>query len=801
MGYALRVLSRSPGFTLVAVLSLALGIGVNALVFSVVNALMLRPLPVEHPEQLFFLQSPTGGVTHSYPAYHDYRDRNQTFAGLVDYRVSPMELESRDGANRVWGYLASGNYFDVLGVHPFLGRFFHQDDDLHKGASPYAVLSYSCWQGRFGGDPNIAGKTISINRQPFTVLGVAGSSFHGTELFYWPEIWVPIMMEEQIEVGNPWLEERSTKNTWMIGRLKPDVSPAQAAANLNTLGADLARQYPASDSDSHFKLAKPGLVGDTLGAPARAFSIGVLILACLVLLAACTNLASLLTARASDRQREIAIRLSIGATRWRIVRQILTETVVLSILGGAAGYGLAVFLSRLLSKWHAPMDFPVQIDVNPDWRVFLFGCAASLLAGILFGTAPAAQASRTDANAILKGEQKTWRRTRLAMRDVLVVLQVALCFVLVSGCLLSLRGLQQAMGLRLGFQPQGVSVVGFDLGLSGYSEEQGRNFQRRALEALEQLPGTISAAYSNSVPLSVDESESTSYSEDIPNPRPADGISAAFYEVSPQFFKTMGIQLLAGREFDWHDDRKAPLVAVINQTFARQIMHTENPLGKRFRFGLGGKLRQIIGLVEDGKYESLTESPKPAVFQPILERYNPTTTLIVKSSVPETQMVPEMRQAIARLDPHLPFFGTGSLEQMLGFAFFPTRAAAVALSAFGVLAIMLAATGIHGLVSYAVARRVREIGIRIAVGARPAQVIRLVLGRLMVLLIVGATLGLALALAAGQVLASIVYQASPRDPEVLAAVILTVALIGLLASWAPMRRALRVEPTVALRVE
>src|SRR5215472_12637307 len=309
-----------------------------------------------------------------------------------------------------------------------------------------------------------------------------------------------MMMEEQIEVGNPWLEHRSTKNTWVIGRLKPGVSPAQAAANLNAIGADLARQYPISDSDSHFKLARPGLVGDILGAPARAFSIGVLILACLVLLAACTNLASLLTARASDRQREIAIRLSIGATRWRIVRQMLTETIVLSIFGGAAGYGLAVFLSRLLSKWHAPMDFPVQIDVNPDWRVFLFGCAASLLAGILFGTAPAAQASRTDANAILKGERKTWRGGRLALRDVLVVLQVALCFVLVSGCLLSLRGLQQALGMRLGFQPQGVSVVGIDLGLSGYSEEQGRNFQRRALEALEHLPGVTSAAYSNSVP-------------------------------------------------------------------------------------------------------------------------------------------------------------------------------------------------------------------------------------------------------------------------------------------------------------
>lgn len=799
--YALRVLSRTPGFAVIAILSLALGIGVNALVFSVVNALVLRPLPIDRPDQVVFVAGPHFHPGNSFPNYRDLRDRNQTFSGLVGYRVSPMELETGHGADRLWGYLATGNYFDVLGVSPAIGRFFHQEDDLHPGASPYAVLSYSCWQGRFGADPDIVGKTIRINRQPYSVLGVASAEFHGTELFYWPDIWVPMMMEAQIEIGNAWLESRGTSNTWIVGRLKPGVSPGQATADLNSIGADLARQYPSVDESLSFTLARPGLIGDALGRPTRAFAWGVLGLAALVLLAACTNLASLFTARSSDRQREIAIRLSIGATRWRIMRQVFTETVVLALVGGTAGYALAVFLSRILSRWRAPLDFPVQFNVGPDWKVFFFAFAVSLFAGLLFGIAPASHASRVDAQAVLKGEQGGWRSKRLAMRDVLVVLQVALCFVLVSACLLSLRGLQQSLALHLGFQPDGVSVVGFDVGLAGYTDEQGQNLQRQALAAVERLPGTISAAYSNSVPLSIDQNMNTGFSEDLSNPKLSDGHNVFFYQVSPHYFKTMGIEMLAGRDFDWHDGPHSPLVAVINRTFSKQVLKTEAPLGKRFRFGTGGRLIQVIAMVEDGKYESLTEADQPAAFVPIVQSYNNTTTLIVRSSMPEAQMVQEMRRAMAKIDPHMPLYATGSLRQMLGFTFFPTHAAAIALSAFGILAIMLATTGIYGLVSYGVARRVHEIGIRMAVGARPSQIIRLVLGRTLVLLGTGAVIGLLLAVAAGSVLASIVYTASPHDPVVLMAVIAAVGLLGLLSSWAPTRRALRVEPTIALRHE
>jgi len=800
--YGLRQLKRNPGFTTVSIVTLALGIGANTLVFSVVNALVLRQLPVEKPERLVFLQTKGGGISHSFPNYRELRDRNYAFAGLAGYRISPMSLEVGGGANHVWGYLATGNYFDVLGVAPAFGRFFHQEDDRLPAASPFAVLSFDCWQRRFGGDPKIIGATIRINRLSYTVLGVAPRGFHGTELFYWPEVWVPMMMQPLIEAGNPWLDARTTFNTWVIGRLKPNVSPAQAEANLNLIAADLAREYPSANKGLLFKLARPGLVGDALRGPVKAFTTGVLGLAILVLLTACANLASLLMTRAADREREIALRIALGSGRGRVARQLLTETFLLSLAAATAGYGLAVLLSRLLSAWHAPIDFPVQFDVTPDGRVFLFAFAVSVLAGLLFGVGPAHHAARGNPNAVLKESPKGRSSgRRLALRDTLVALEVALCFVLISGCLLSLRGLQHALTMPLGFQPRGVAVVGFDLGIAGYSEEQGRNFQRRALEAVEHLPGVRSVACSNSLPLSTDQSYSGIYPEDQPDLSVSDVHNAVYYQISPGFFATMGTRLIAGRDLNWHDSHNTPPVAVINLAFSKQILHTDSPIGKRFHYGHAGPLVEVVGMVEDGKYWALTESPQPVVFKPILQSYNSTTLLLVRSSTAEAQMVPPIRKAIAELDPELPLYSTGSLEQMMGFAFFPTRTAAVSLSAFGVLAIMLAATGIYGVVSHAVSRRVKEIGIRMALGARPAQVLRLVLARMGALLAAGAALGLILALAGGQVLASIVYLVSPRDPLVLAAVTATVFILGLASCWRPARRATKVDPMVALRCE
>jgi len=801
--FAARVLRKSPAFTTVAIVTLALGIGANTAVFGVVNALVLRPLPVDRPNELVFLENARYRPGHSFPNYRDLRDRNRAFAGLVGYRIAPMEMETDTGAQRIWGYLATGNYFDILGVRPVLGRFFTQSEDVHPGASPYAVLSYNAWRSRFGADSAIIGKTIRLNRLPYTVMAVAPPDFHGTELFYWPEVWVPMMMQPRIE-SNSWLENRNDWNTWVVGRLKPNISPAQAEADLNAIATEMARQYPDVNDGLQFKLAKPGLVGNMIGGPARAFAFGVLILAALVLLAACTNLASMFTARATDRERDLAVRLAIGAGRGRVVRQVLTEALLLTLVGGGVGYLLAWFLSRVLSRWRAPMDFPVQFNVNPDWHVFLFALAGAVIAGALFGSAPAWRASRTDPNAALRGTSGVCRGGRFAFRDLLVVTQVALCFVLVSASFLALRGLQQALQMNLGFQPQHVATAAFDLGLAGYSAERGQAFQQQTLQAIQQLPGVQFAAYSNSVPLSIDQSTTSVSPADKTDPRPSDSISVAYYQVSPGFFAAMGTKLLAGREFTWHDDAKSQQVAIVNVAFAKRVLrsdHAFDALGKRFRGGVLAPLAEVIGVAEDGKYENLTESEQPAVFWSILQFYNSTTMLEVKSSLPATQMVPQIRQTISRLDPELPLYGVGSLEQMLGFAFFPTRAAAIALSAFGGLAIMLAATGINGLVSYAVSRRTHEIGIRLAIGARPAEVLRLVLGKTAALLAFGSLVGLTLALAAGQVISSIVYETRPHDPLAMFGVWIGIALLGLFASWAPARRALRVDPMVALRYE
>ncbi|HVT60520.1 MAG TPA: ADOP family duplicated permease [Thermoanaerobaculia bacterium] len=819
--FASRMLWHSPGFAAVAILSLAFGIGANTVVFSVLQALILKPLAVSAPERLVFLQV-NGRPAQSFPNYRDLRDRNTTFAGLAAYRIDPLGLETADGARRVWGYLVTGNYFDLLGVRPARGRFFHQQDDRQPGASPYAVLSYTCWQNRFAADAQIVGKTIRINAFPYTVLGVAPRGFQGTELFYWPEIWVPMMMEPQIE-SRSWLDDRGTWNSWVIGRLRKNVTPQQATADLNAIASALAKEFPVWNEGLRLSVTRPGLVGDALRAPTREFTGGVMALAGLVLLAACANLASLLAARAADRDRELAIRLSIGAGRTRILRQLLVESLLLSLVGGAAGCGLAAVLLRLLSRWHAPLDFPVQFVVDPDATVFAFALAAALLTGLLFSIAPARQAWGANPNQALKGMPSTgaagsrsggWRRWRkLAPRDLLLALQVVLCCVLLTACFVALRGLASSLATPLGYDPRRVAVASFDLGLARFSMEDGRSFQRRALETVTRLPGASAAAFASSLPLSIDQSSTVVFAEDATDFRAAKARRAAYYDVSPGYFRATGTRLLAGREFSWQDGEKAPPVAVVNQIFARQVIGRQlgrgggesirpaAAVGRHFLTGKGRPPVEIVGVVEDGKYTSLIEAPAPALFRPAAQHYNGTTVVIVRSALPPSAVAGQIREAVAALEPRLALYGVGSLEQMLGFAFFPARAATVALGAFGVLAIMLALTGIYGLAAYAVARRVREIGIRVAVGARPGQVLRLVLGRIAALLAAGSAAGLLLGLAAARLLGSVVYQASPRDPLILPAVALTMAAIALAAAAAPARRALAVDPVAALRHE
>ena len=589
-------------------------------------------------------------------------------------------------------------------------------------------------------------------------------------------------------------------DSWVAGRLKPGVTVRQAEANLGVIAAQLAHEY-SSNEGMRLTLGVPGMMGSAGREPTRAFAGGVMLLAALVLLAACANLASLLGARMADRSRDLAIRVSIGAGGGRILRQLLTESLWISMLGGAAGGAVAAGLLRLISQWRAPLGFPVQFDVSPDWRVFLFAFAAALTTGLLFGIGPARLAWKADPALHLKGTAAPRSGHRWAARDILLPVQIALCCVLVTASLVAVRGLMRSFQTPLGFRPDGAAVVGYDVGLAGYNEAQGSAFEQRALEAVAHLPGVESAAYSSSVPLSIDQSNTAVYGETTADFRLKNAHSASFYKVAPGYFETAGTRLSAGREFRPQDNLKSPLVAIVNQTFARRVTGAGDAVGRRFRRGPGGPLYQIVGIAEDGKYETLTEGPKPAVFLSILQDYSSTVVLMARSRRPEAELAAEMRDAIQGLDPHLAIFGVGSLHQMLGLVYLPMHAAVVALGAFGVLALMLSITGIYGLAAYTVSRRVREIGIRVAIGARPAQILRLIFARTGVLVAAGAAAGLALGMAAANILASIVYQASSRDPLVIGAAVLAISGAGFAAALGPARRALRIDPLQALRHE
>jgi predicted permease len=791
--YALRSLRRSPGFAITAILSMALGVGANTIVFSVVNSLLFRPLPVQQSERLLFVNQGSSS-NQSFPAYRDLRDRAQTIDGAIAYRLSRIAVGDAQSAEKYWGYLATGNYFDFLGLQPAVGRFFHAEDEKGPNASPFAVLSYDFWQTRFHGDPQIAGQTVRVNAEPYTILGVAPRGFRGTEAAIDPAIWVPMMQQPRIE-GRSWLEERGSQNSWVLVRAKANANIATVEGDLNRVASEVAREL-GREMGPRLILSKPGLIGNTLRGPIEQFGMAMVFLAGLVLLAACINLAALLGARSADRFREIALRVSIGAGRGRIVRQLLTESIVLTALSGLAGGALAWILLRYLSQWRPPLEVSMQIDVHPDLRVLLFSATASILTGLIAGMAPALQAWKLHTSEALKGPAIR-RGSRWTFRDASLFAQTALCCVLVISSLVAARGLASVFTARPGMDPAGVSVLSFDTVLAGYSTPDSLRFQRRALDAVAQLPGVFSAAYANAVPLSSDQSNTTVFREDAAQPfRLEQGRRVAYYNVSPGYFRTAGTRLLAGRDYAWNESPTAA-VAIVNETLARQLFGTTNAVGRHLRFG--GPLVEVIGVVEDGKYFTFSEDPRPVVFRQVTRGTASETTLVVRSSLPEAVTAASMLRAVKALDPALPTYGVGSMRENMALALLPAQIAVVALGSLGTLALMLAVTGIYGLASYSVSRRVREIGIRMAIGARPGQVLQSVLGRLAIIVAAGSLAGIALGLLSGRVLSAVVYQASPRDPLTLAAVGAIMGIVAIASALGPIRRAISIDPTRALR--
>jgi len=802
--FAFRRLRLSPGFTAAAIVTLALGIGANSTVFSLVNAVVFRPFGVERQSELVSFNMRTSKAqfpTLSYPDYKDYRDRNTVLSGLAMYRTVPVSV-SRSGAKnaRMWGYEVSGNYFDMLGVQAIRGRVLHPEDDVKRGGHPLAVISYSCWQARFGGDPDIAGKQVKIGGLDYTIVGVTPPPFIGTELIYTPEIFVPLAMAEQIEQSK-WIDDRGDSNGLVIGRLKPGVSLKSAEAAVNTIATALGREHPKDDAGVSIVLSPPGMAGNFLRGAITGFSAVLMVVAGMVLLIACVNLASLLLARASDRRKETAIRLALGASRGQLVRQLLTESLMLSIAGGAAGILLAYWLVELVNVWRPPVDVPVIPHVVMDTRVLLFAGLVSLLTALLFGLAPALQSTRASLVGAIKNEAPSEKLRRFSLRDILVATQVALSVVLLIGSILVVRSLQHALSLNLGFDPQHAAVLSYDFAAQGYDEERGRQFQRRLLEKVRSMPGIETAGIIDGLPLTLNISNNAIFLEGKPEPRAGDVPLANAYVITPGYLRAMRTRLVAGRDLNQRDTKDAPRVALVNEAFVRQLLPGVDPVGKRFRHSTTGKWIEIAGVVEDGKYRSLGETPSPTVFESMEQIWIPGQTLVARSPLAETETVRLLRRAVAELDPSLTVFNDGSLTSALGLALFPAKLVAVVLASFGLLAVVLAATGVYGIMAYAVSRRTREIGIRMALGAAPSEVARVVLTRTAMLLAVGITIGFALAFASGTFFGQILFGISAHDPLTYLCAIALMTAVAFVACWVPARRAIRVDPLTALRAE
>ncbi len=802
--YGVRMLLKKKSFTLIAVLSLALGTGANTAIFSLINTVLLRPLPIQNPQQLVALNNIAENhafPSFSYPNYKDFRDRNAVFSGLIGYRFTPLSL-SHDGINeRVWGYEVTGNYFEVLGVEAALGRAISPDDDRTAGGHPVAVMSYKCWQQRFGRDQGIIGKDVIVNGRSYTVIGVAPQGFYGTEVVSAPELFFPIAMQEQLELGNNWLENRSADNVFLQGRLKPGVNAAQAQTALNAIASQLEREFPDINEGKRVALSPPGLVGLALRGPVLGFAGLLMAVVGLVLLLACTNLANLLLARATERRREIAVRLALGASRFRLVRQLMTESLLLAFAGGALGLLPAFWLVGLVATFKLPLNVPLALEISIDYRVFIFTFLLSLATGVLFGLLPALQATKTDLVPSLKDEVSFGGHRRSWLKSSLIVAQVSLSLVLLVGGGLMIRALERAQTINVGFDPQHAVEVAFDLRLQGYEIAQGKEFQKRVLERVRALPGVQSAGIADLVPVDLHFSRASIFVEGQPVERPANVPTAMYSRVSPGYFQAMGTRLLQGRDFTEQDDDKAPRVAIVNETFARRFFPGEDSIGKSFSVGRPGAAKtQVIGVVQDGKYAGLNEDPKPFVSRPLWQSDVGATSVIARAEGDEQKLKAAVSREVQQLDPHLPMSANTLVEKM-SLPLLPARITASLLGGFGLLALALAAIGIYGVISYAVSTRTHEIGIRMALGAQKTAVLKLVLEQGMRLTLIGVAIGLAAALALTRLMKAVLFGVSATDPTTFVIASLLLAGVALLACYLPARRATKVDPMVALRHE
>ncbi len=796
--YALRVLWKSPAFTLVAVLSLMLAIGANVVVFGVVNAVLLHGLAVDDPPNLYQVRQQAWAkgrlVTTSYPALRDFQARNTAFSEMAGYfGYSSARLTWQHAVRNVAGIETTGNYFDLLGVRPQVGRLYHAADEHGPDSAPYIILSDGLWRSAFQADPGVVGRTVQLAKAPFTVIGVAAASFHGTEQFVWPDYWIPMVNAAPVE-GRDYLNDRATNAATVIGRLKPGVTPRQATENLNAVALQLAKEYPLTDKGLSLRLIHPGLYGDN-GDVIRGFLYGVGVLVLLVLAAACANLASLFAARAADRRRELAVRAALGASRGRLLRQLLTEASVVSLLGGAAGLWLASGLLGLLDGWQSPYG---HLAVGVDGRVYLTALVLALVSALLFGLASARQVWQSHpAQAMKNGAVDAATGRGFGPRDLLLGAQVAICTLLVTASLVAVRGMVRLLHTPLGFHPQGALLAEADLSQVEPGGESVFVKEQAMLGAARNLPGVVAAGAVSRVPMT-----GGLHGTPIFPPGTTDFalnnavLSPYVFSISPGYLDAAGTRLLAGRGVSDYDTAQTPSVAVVNPTLARKLWGQAPAIGQRFL--VSGRLTEVVGVAEDGKYHDLVEASQPAVYLPWSQAGGSSVVFVVRSPRAQNEMAAALARALAGLVPDTPI-SVQSWPDALGLELFPAWAATVALSTMGVLAAMLALTGTFGMAAYNVSRRMKEFGIRVALGAPRRRVLSAAIARPMTLLGLGALAGLLASVFADRLLGRMVYQANSQDPVVVGGVVLTMVLLGVAASIVPASRALAVDPANLLR--
>jgi len=810
--YAFRMLVKSPGFTLIAVLALGLGIGANTAIFSVFNGMLWRPLPVKDPKQLVVLAKKSRNIDFplglSYPDFQDYRQLKSVFSDLIVYAPSPVNFGVDGHPERAWVELVSGNYFSVLGLEAVYGRTFAPEEGWVLGKDPLIVLGYKYWQRRFGGDPSVVGRAVQVNNHPFTIIGIAPERYRGAYYFLEPDFYLPITTINLLDPSSAdLLTKRTDSGIRVLGRLQPGITPAQAMAAAEPIERRLANEFPDSHKDVSLLVLpelgarpEPGL-GGFMSTAVIVF----MLLVGLVLLIACANVANLILARANGRRKEIATRTALGASRWRMVRQLLTESVLLALCGGILGLVFARWAALALMSIHIPTDLPLRLfDLRMDWRIFGFSFFAAAMTGIIAGLAPAIQGSRTNlADTLKAGGRSGASEGSHRFRNTLVVGQVAVSLLLLACAGFFIRSLQNSAHVDMGFRVDHTLMMNVDLGLQGYTEERGQQFYKQLSERVKGLPGVRNAAFASYLPMGYDASIVNVF----PDGQVVDEKSkteTAFYDlVQPSYFRAAGVSVVQGREFTEADSGTSPKVAIVNEAFAKKIWPGQDPVGKTFRTDKTGAPIQVVGLTHTGKYLFLYESPQLYAYFPMAQRYSSGATLFVHSVGDPGQLASSVRDQISQLDASLPVFAVTTMDAHVhyGKPLLPARLGAMLVGAFGLLGLVLASVGVYGVISYSVSQRTQEIGIRTALGAQRSNVLAMVLKQGMTMALIGTAVGVVLAFLLFRGLHSVLYGVESTDLATMAAVSALLLSVAFLASYVPALRATRVDPVIALRNE